>query len=74
MANSIKANSDMINIDLDDNEIANQLMGHFPHGTSVRSIIHFSQMIRSNQFREYDYNKKKNLEVYGNKTAPLIPL
>ena len=70
MASSIKANSDMINIDLDDDERARQLMGHFPHGTSVRSLNHFGQLIKNNDFLEYDFKKKENIERYGNKTAP----
>ena len=41
MTKRIKINSDMMNIDLDDDERVRMLMGHFPHGTSVRSLNHF---------------------------------
>lgn len=40
--------------------------GHFPHGSSVRAIAHYSQIYNSKVFKKYDYrNKEKNLEAYG---------
>lgn len=40
-ANNVIVRTDMINYDLDSNERTKMLMGHFPHGTSTRSLNHF---------------------------------
>jgi hypothetical protein len=61
IAQRIKINSDMISIDLDDEQRVSQLMGHFPHGTSMRSLTHFGQLIKNIDFTEYDYKKQGNL-------------
>ena len=53
-----------VNLNDDTKERGKMLMGHFPHGTSSRSLNHFGQLIKSNQFQEYDYGKKKNMEMY----------
>jgi lysosomal acid lipase/cholesteryl ester hydrolase len=50
------------------------LMGHFPHGTSARSLNHLGQLIKTGEFREYDYKKKKNIEKYGAPKPPFVPL
>lgn len=49
-------------------------MGHYPAGTSLRSLDHFAQIIRAEQFVRYDYGEKKNMEKYGQKTPPPIEL
>lgn len=65
----------MMNLDLDDQERTNMLMGHFPHGTSIRNINHMGQLISSGEFQFFDYGKKKlNMEKYGQRKPPLIPL
>ena len=61
----IKVRSDQLDINLDDGERTKMLMGHFPHGTSTRSLNHLGQLIKTGEFREYDYKKNKNLEKYG---------
>lgn len=38
--NKVEVRTDMMNMDLDDEERTNMLMGHFPHGTSMRNINH----------------------------------
>jgi hypothetical protein len=43
----VNVNSDMVNIDMDEDEMGRMLMGHFPHGTSVRSLNHFGQIVKS---------------------------
>lgn len=40
MANRVVIRSDMMNLDLDDEERTSMLMGHFPHGTSLRNMNH----------------------------------
>ena len=73
--NKVKIRTDMMNYDLDDKQRTEMLMGHFPHGTSTRSISHLGQMIKTNEFRKFDYgNKDKNIEQYGEEKAPLIPI
>lgn len=39
-------------------------------GASFRQSIHFSQWIRTGGFRQYDYGKIKNLQIYGTETPP----
>ncbi|XP_015605713.1 lipase 3 isoform X2 [Cephus cinctus] len=43
---------------------------HFPAGSSVRQIIHYSQSIMSGTFRQYDYGVTKNLKLYGSMHPP----
>nr|XP_002739797.1 PREDICTED: lysosomal acid lipase/cholesteryl ester hydrolase-like [Saccoglossus kowalevskii] len=45
---------------------------HVPAGTSVRNVIHFAQMIKSQKFQMYDYGSAaENLKYYNQSTAPL---
>lgn len=61
--------------ELIDPEAAEVFMGHFPHGSSVRQIIHYGQNINAKQFALYDYHdKKKNMEAYGQEKPPAIDL
>lgn len=49
--------------------------GHFPHGSSVRAIAHYSQIYNTKEFKKYDYkSKSKNMEVYGQEKPPEIDL
>jgi len=48
---------------LDKNRIP-VIMTHTPAGTSVKNIIHFSQMIRSNKLQMYDYKWNGNMHKY----------
>ena len=51
---------------------------HFPSGTSLMTMSHFAQLINMSQgdpiFRKFDYGKKKNLQKYGQATAPRFEL
>ena len=48
-------------------------MGHFPHGSSVRQIVHYGQVIAAKQFQLYDYHdKKKNMLQYGQEQPPKV--
>eukprot|EP01017_Pseudomicrothorax_dubius_P041234 TRINITY_DN6572_c0_g1_i2.p1 TRINITY_DN6572_c0_g1~~TRINITY_DN6572_c0_g1_i2.p1 ORF type:complete len:376 (-),score=63.21 TRINITY_DN6572_c0_g1_i2:61-1188(-) len=52
------------------------LMSHIPAGTSMRSLMHYAQIITSpdGTFKKYDYGKKKNLEIYGTEKPPVYPI
>ncbi|KAI4494865.1 hypothetical protein M0804_001066 [Polistes exclamans] len=46
------------------------IMGHTPDSTSYKTINHYTQMISSDKFRQYDYGPIKNLKVYNSVTPP----
>lgn len=50
------------------------MTAHFPAGTSVKSLNHYEQLILKGGFREYDWGKKRNMEIYGNATPPAFDL
>ncbi|XP_030024911.1 lipase 3-like [Manduca sexta] len=43
---------------------------HAPSGASVKQILHYFQEVNSCNFQQFDYGQKKNIQMYGNKTAP----
>jgi pimeloyl-ACP methyl ester carboxylesterase len=43
---------------------------HTPAGTSMRSLWHYSQLIQTNTFRQYDYGWNGNIEHYNQPTPP----
>jgi lysosomal acid lipase/cholesteryl ester hydrolase len=45
-------------------------LSHQPGGSSLKSINHFVQMVRSKKFEMYDYGEKSNLEIYNSKLPP----
>ncbi|KAF5398942.1 Gastric triacylglycerol lipase [Paragonimus heterotremus] len=45
-------------------------VAHTPAGTSTQNIVHYCQSIMSNRFRQFDYGKKKNMQIYGQPTPP----
>jgi lysosomal acid lipase/cholesteryl ester hydrolase len=74
ISRKVKIRSDMMDMELDEGDRNEMLMGHFPHGTSLRSLNHLGQLIKNGDFAEYDYRKKKNIEKYAQEKAPLVPL
>ncbi|XP_046748809.1 lipase 3-like [Diprion similis] len=50
------------------------ILGHSPAGTSTKTLIHYAQGINSGEFRQYDYGKEKNLEIYHSVTPPAYNL
>ena len=46
------------------------LMGHVPSGTSVKSLAHFCQIVRSEKFQFFDYGEDLNKEIYDNSEPP----
>ncbi|KAF6772794.1 Lysosomal acid lipase/cholesteryl ester hydrolase [Paragonimus kellicotti] len=45
-------------------------VAHTPAGTSTQNIVHYCQSIMNDRFQQFDYGKKKNMEIYGQPTPP----
>jgi lysosomal acid lipase/cholesteryl ester hydrolase len=45
-------------------------MAHYPSGSSLKSLIHFKQLIDAKQFQKFDYGEEENLKLYGSAKAP----
>jgi len=39
-------------------------------GTSTKNMVHWVQMIRSQNFQKFDYGKEGNMKAYGQESAP----
>lgn len=46
------------------------LLAHTPAGTSVRTVTHYLQLVRSGAFGQYDFGRMSNLAHYGSFTPP----
>jgi pimeloyl-ACP methyl ester carboxylesterase len=46
------------------------LMSHFPAGTSVQNMVHYSQSVDSDLFQMYNYGKVKNIKIYHQENPP----
>ncbi|NXI90135.1 LIPM Lipase, partial [Psophia crepitans] len=42
---------------------------HYPDGTSVKNMVHWAQVLRSGEFKAFDYGSE-NRAVYGQETPP----
>ncbi|CAI2369947.1 unnamed protein product [Moneuplotes crassus] len=58
------------NKELDEEKRLATFMGHYPSGCSLKSLHHFSQILNSKRFQNFDYGKEKNLEIYGDEIPP----
>ncbi|VDL82199.1 unnamed protein product [Nippostrongylus brasiliensis] len=45
-------------------------LAHNPSGTSVRNMVHFSQMVHSKKMASFDEGPQENLELYGQIEPP----
>ncbi|EGC34482.1 hypothetical protein DICPUDRAFT_7687, partial [Dictyostelium purpureum] len=45
--------------------------GHEPGGTSLRNLVHFTQLVNEKQFQKYDYGLIGNLLHYGQRHPPI---
>jgi len=61
---------------MDDAEMMERLSAHFPAGTSVKDMVHYSQFINTKPafFGRYDYGKEANQRAYGSATPPAYDL
>uniref|UniRef100_A0A182QHI7 Lipase n=1 Tax=Anopheles farauti TaxID=69004 RepID=A0A182QHI7_9DIPT len=50
------------------------LTGHDPAGASVKQMLHFAQLQRSGQFRQFDYGRRNNTERYSHWKPPAYNL
>lgn len=55
-------------------EIIENILSHTPAGGSVKTIIHYVQLVKSGYFQMYDYGASNNIRKYGNSTAPFYDL
>ncbi|CAH2056960.1 unnamed protein product, partial [Iphiclides podalirius] len=46
------------------------LSGHFPSGTSAKTLAWFNQILNADSFQNFDYGSTRNLEVYGSRLPP----
>ncbi|CAG9093140.1 unnamed protein product [Plutella xylostella] len=46
------------------------IFGHTPDGVSLKNLVHFSQLLNSRKFQQYDYGEKRNMKTYGAKKPP----
>lgn len=46
-------------------------MAYTPAGSSIDDILHYGQMIRHKEFRQFDYDSERiNRRIYGQSTPP----
>ncbi|KAJ0176863.1 hypothetical protein K1T71_008042 [Dendrolimus kikuchii] len=51
-------------------EFSSVIIGHFPAGTSRKTLVHFGQIGYNKRFAAYDYGILKNIEVYRSISSP----
>ena len=50
-------------------------MGHYPSGTSFKSVDHYAQIVDSGEFKKFDYGSDtENEKRYGTAKPPTIDL
>ncbi|KAL7642089.1 UNVERIFIED_CONTAM: hypothetical protein RMT77_007963 [Armadillidium vulgare] len=47
---------------------------YYPEPTSLRTLVHFLQIVRSGQFQKYSFGRKLNNLIYKSPTPPLYDL
>ncbi|CDW82246.1 ab-hydrolase associated lipase region family protein [Stylonychia lemnae] len=58
----------------DDESRIQVYLGHFPSGSSLRTLNHYAQMRAEGQFERFDFGKQENLKRYGQEEPPIIDL
>ncbi|KAG8040144.1 hypothetical protein G9C98_000714 [Cotesia typhae] len=51
-----------------------RIKDHYPQGTSLKTILHYGQIIKNRRFQQYDYGKMINLIKYNDLIPPEYPL
>ena len=59
---------------LNDQDRTPVFLGHFPSGTSLRSIQHYAQILQAKKFQRMDFGRTTNQKLYGQDTPPIINL
>ncbi|KAL0902586.1 hypothetical protein ABMA27_000422 [Loxostege sticticalis] len=54
--------------------LKNNILRNVPGGGSMRTIIHYIQLVKSGQFQMFDMGKSKNLKIYGRVSPPTYRL
>ncbi|XP_077486425.1 gastric triacylglycerol lipase-like [Amblyomma americanum] len=49
-------------------------MANSPSGSSVRNMYHYAELIRDDRFQKFDWGRRKNMKVYGQKRPPQYDL
>ncbi|CDW73802.1 ab-hydrolase associated lipase region family protein [Stylonychia lemnae] len=62
------------NLDLNEGKRAGVFFSHFPSGTSIRSLEHFSQIKSSGRFQTFDFGPARNIQRYGTEKPYEIPI
>jgi len=56
-------------------EVRRRIWHHLPAGTSLKNLHHWAQMIKTGEFKKYDFeNEEKNLDCYGQRVPPKYTL
>jgi hypothetical protein len=59
---------------VDDPKAGQTFLSHEPSGQSWRTFVYYAQSINSGSFYLYDYGHYRNMELYGSRTPPLVPV
>lgn len=62
------------NMTLSDEQRVQVYLGHYPSGTSLKSINHFGQLMETGRMQKYDYGTEKNIEVYGSEIPTQVDI
>lgn len=54
------------------NDRLDELFGHFPAGTSKKTLVHLTQILRSSRFQKFDYGLELNRKIYNMDAPPLF--
>ncbi|KAG7210308.1 hypothetical protein KM043_011849 [Ampulex compressa] len=62
------------NLDQFNKTLMPTIAGHVPAGASVKQVLHYSQLVRSGRFRQYNYGFLGNWKVYRRLIPPAYDL
>lgn len=51
-----------------------EILKSLPNGASCRQLLHFSQLVQTSLFNQFDFGELQNLQLYGSSTPPDYPL
>lgn len=50
--------------------MARHMLRNSPNIASIKQLMHFGQIIKSNRFQQFDYKETANLRIYGHPQPP----